>query len=51
MASILGRAWLRMKKQAPLTASAPQADGFLISYPKSGRTGFARFSIDAASGG
>ncbi len=40
MASILGRAWRRMKKRARLTASAARADGFLISYPKSGRTWF-----------
>ncbi|MDW9474455.1 sulfotransferase domain-containing protein [Sinorhizobium meliloti] len=40
MASILRRAWRRVEKRVRLTANAAQADSFLISYPKSGRTWF-----------
>jgi alcohol sulfotransferase len=40
MASILKRAWRRVEKRVRLTAHAAQADSFLISYPKSGRTWF-----------
>ncbi|WP_042775278.1 sulfotransferase domain-containing protein [Sinorhizobium fredii] len=40
MDSVFGRAWRRVEKQIRLVAFAGQADGFLISYPKSGRTWF-----------
>ncbi len=40
MASILRRAWRRVEKRVRLTSYAAQADSFLISYPKSGRTWF-----------
>ncbi|RVP93301.1 sulfotransferase domain-containing protein, partial [Sinorhizobium meliloti] len=40
MANILRRAWRRVEKRVQLTTYAAQADSFLISYPKSGRTWF-----------
>ena len=40
MTSIFKRAWRRIRKRTTLTVHAAGADGFLTSYPKSGRTWF-----------